>query len=620
MKSSATALPISPEPNQFDDNFLNVIGNEFRFNHAKGLAEWIKNSADAYVTTARCPDDRQFILLRFQIVNPKQRSVFECIDFVGMTAAKIDNALKRWGDPKAAQYERATATYGGHGNGGKFYMRQMFRTSRFITYRDGKLNVFGFDREKRYGYVPDLKNRRMSLENALKFARIDDLEIPEAVLKRWNKTKNPGFTVVVGDSPSKFSGRATVDSILDKLRVHPQARPLVTHKPVIVVKKGDPWGERLTLPELEPKPGFEKPRKIKVPAHLTWEGAKFKYRTEAFPNPELILRTSSEPFGRHGELSALNAVDILGKVGCIASYRVNELGYLANSGEAEFIYGECHCPVLEEGPNNCVRNDREKLVDNPMSNALLDWIRQQVDALAMEMAERRAEERKTHNLVSASLFNQFLDKWKNKFMARLTAELFGGVGIGDSFGGGGQGGEIVEAGPGGDGNGNGGGNGDGETTGGDEGGASGGAGDIPRRGARFPRVLLSGHDLDPLNPDSKEPWECDPRHPPVYQRDIDVEAGIYWINTSRPLADRIMEKYGAESPRWREYMFQRYVDIITKQAIHELGKREEQLNADQVDGLLDDVTSRVHDAAVQDLDRFLFEESLEEPDTDEPGG
>jgi hypothetical protein len=612
------AIQIAPEPNQFDDHFLDVIGNEFRFSHAKGLAEWLKNSADAYATTTKgVRDEHQYIVLRFQVVNPKQRSVFECIDFVGMTAAKIDNALKRWGDRRAAQYERSAATLGGHGNGGKFYMRQMFRTSRFITFRDGKLNVFGFDKDKRYGYAVGQKNRRLSLESALEFAQLDDLDIPDEVRNRWRKTKNPGFTVVVGDGPHKFSGRATVDSILEKLRVHPQARRLVTHKMIVMVQKGNSWGERLTLPEILPKPGFERPRRIKLPTTLTLDGQKFKYRTSEHPNSELVLHTSEEPFGRHGELSALNAIDIIGKVGCIASYRINELGYLMNSAEAEFIYGECRCPILEEEQFNCVRNDREKLVDNPMSNALIDWIRQQVDGLALEMAEARTKEKKTHNLASASLFNQFLDKWKNKFMMKLTAELFGGVGIGGGFGGSGSGAEPTDGGPSGEGGGTGGGHGGGETTGGEEGGDKGGTGNIPRRGPRFPRVLLSGHDTDPLNPDSDEPFECDERHPPVYQRDIDVEAGIYWINTSRPLADRIMEEYGAESPRWREYMFQRYVDIIVKQAIHELGKREEQLNADQVDGLLDDVTSRVHDAAVEDLDRFLFEESLEEPEAED---
>ena len=35
-------------------------------------------------------------------------------------------------------------TLGGHGNGGKFYMRQMFGESKLVTYLDGKINIFGF--------------------------------------------------------------------------------------------------------------------------------------------------------------------------------------------------------------------------------------------------------------------------------------------------------------------------------------------------------------------------------------------------------------------------------------------------------------------------------------------
>ena len=53
---SLSGSAIKPEPNEFDDNFLNVIGNEFKFDHAKGLAEWMKNSADAYSTTAKVRD------------------------------------------------------------------------------------------------------------------------------------------------------------------------------------------------------------------------------------------------------------------------------------------------------------------------------------------------------------------------------------------------------------------------------------------------------------------------------------------------------------------------------------------------------------------------------------
>jgi hypothetical protein len=32
------AAAIRPVPNEFDDHFLNIVGNEFKFDHAKGLS------------------------------------------------------------------------------------------------------------------------------------------------------------------------------------------------------------------------------------------------------------------------------------------------------------------------------------------------------------------------------------------------------------------------------------------------------------------------------------------------------------------------------------------------------------------------------------------------------
>ena len=61
--------------------------------------------------------------------------------------------------------------------------------------------------------------------------------------------------------------------------------------------------------------------------------------------------------------------------------------------------------------------------------------------LSGEMAEKQRSEQKSRDLRQSSLFNQLLDRWKNKFMAKLTSELFGGKGIGDSFGGAGAGGD-----------------------------------------------------------------------------------------------------------------------------------------------------------------------------------
>jgi hypothetical protein len=616
-KTIAATSAIDPEPNEFDDNFLNIVGNEFKFDHAKGLAEWIKNSADAYSTTAKVKDSEQYILLRFDQKNPKRDSVFECIDFVGMMKRDIDKALKVWGLPTAAKKGTNTATFGGHGNGGKFYMRQMFKTAKVITFQSGLLNVFGFDENKRYGFARGLKNIKMNLEEALEFASIGGLRIPNDVKARWKRSpKLAGFTVVRGERPDKFSGRSSVDSILERLRLHPQARRLLSHKQVIYLPYAGAWGVRLEPPNVAPKEGFEKPRRIPLPKRHEYCGEVYSFRTKLHPDGELVLRTSDIPLSRSGEMAALNAIDILGEVGCIGSYKMNELGFMRP--ESEFIYGECRCPMLEEPEINCVRNDREKLVDNDLTQALLHWIHHQVDKLTSEMAARRAIEKRTRDLRESALFNQLLNRWKNKFMVKLTGDLFGGSRIGDAFGGFGGGSEEKVA------SGNaskksgkskvGGNMGEGDDGGG-------GSGDEKRKGPVFPRVLLSDHDRDPLGPDNTEPFRCYPRQPPVYQRSEDVSHAIYWINCSRSLAEKILDTYGADHPRWREYLFQRYVDIILKQAVYELATHKPDLRPEDIDNLIDQISSRVHDAAAGDLENFLFGEALTgtaaEPSSDE---
>src|SRR5262249_25575658 len=153
-------------PNEYADEFLDIIGQEFRFDHAKGLAEWLKNSADAY-TREDIPDDEQVILLELAEGVPKKTSVFRVIDFVGMTHDDIVQAFKRWGERRAASRGSRRMTLGGHGNGGKFYMRQSFETSQFVTYKSGRLNIFGFNKERRYGFAEGFENTRMSLSRAL---------------------------------------------------------------------------------------------------------------------------------------------------------------------------------------------------------------------------------------------------------------------------------------------------------------------------------------------------------------------------------------------------------------------------------------------------------------------
>jgi hypothetical protein len=81
---------------------------------------------------------------------------------------------------------------------------------------------------------------------------------------------------------------------------------------------------------------------------------------------------------------------------------------------------------------------------------------------------------------------------------------------------------------------------------------------------------------------------------------------VYWINTSRPLATAILDRHGAESPRWREYHFQRFVDIIVMESLHSMEKKGMELTFDLVENKINDVIKTIHDNALQDLSPFLL--------------
>lgn len=169
-------IRIRPQDAVFHEKILDTFGSNFS-DHAKGIGEWLKNSVDAYIRE-NISDENQNIILNFSKKNNKLERI-ECIDFVGTTFKDIEESLKVWGNPDAASKGREFKVYGGHGNGGKFYMRQMFESSYFITYRDDRITVFGFNKEKKYGYDEKYKDTKVSFKEAIKIA-----EIPEHILKR----------------------------------------------------------------------------------------------------------------------------------------------------------------------------------------------------------------------------------------------------------------------------------------------------------------------------------------------------------------------------------------------------------------------------------------------------
>lgn len=594
---------INEEPNEFDDHLLDVIGSSFSFDHVKGIGEWIKNSVDAYLREGS-PDEKQRIILKFTDRNQEHAS-FECIDFVGMTNENIVKALKRWGDPDAANRGKNIKVYGGHGNGGKFYMRQMFEESYYITYRDYHINIFGFSGNKKYGFAQGYKNKQVSPVEALEIAGINNIQIPTDIEQSILGGKN-GFTVVKGSGPKEMKKTVKAQMLCGRLKNHPQVRRLLKNIPLQVIYNNQIAVSELKPDPLSPLPGFEKLEPIKIPSRLDFvssSGATVyaNMSNSKYSDGELRLYTSEVAMER-SRYEDLNRVDIIGELGVIGSYKLQEIPTQGYFPQLAFIYGECECPMLENPEADCVQNDRSKLVENDITKALLEWIGKEIGSLAAKINEKEKKQQEIMQHQISSMYNNFLDDWKNKFMSRVYSTILVGPGEGPG-GGSGVGGSLGEFGFG---------VGTGKKSGGGQGENAGG-GNTEKKGKRFPRILLSGEggDADPLS-DAGEPLILDPRHGVIYQRPQDVNEGIYWINTASPLAVSILDHYNADHPRWRDYLLQRYIDIFTQEALERLEKKDpDQFNNSTVNQQIREVIMRVQEAASKDLKSFLFDDQFE---------
>lgn len=584
-------MAIKPESPIIDSAVLDLIGREFKFDHAKGISELLKNSIDAYNLEGNSdPDQEVYILL--DLASNNRVKLIQVLDFVGMTKEKIDAAFKRWFDPTAAKTvnlseKKDIKTLGGHGNGGKFYMREMFVTSELVSYRNGYINCFGFDKSKNYGFDQNLNDRKVDLSEAIKLSGLEKYcNLFDKVLRAINKFNR--FTVIRCQNPKNSHKTNTLSELINKLVAHPQAKRIIQFKNVYLITNNSNKITRLSIPELKPKKGFESFREFVCPEFVFNEDEKIKIQNHH--NIKLKLFTSDEPL-KGMKHKGRNSIDFLGDIGVIANYDISKIGHFQAFGYSEFIYGECECPIMEV--EDLVTNDRQNFIEAPLTQAILNWVKGCVEKLCLEMDAQVKKEKKIKNLHKTSQLNELLNRWKNRFLEKMFRERLAGTG--DSFGIEGQNeeswtptGKSSKS------------KKNNERPAGNKGGSK------KRNSASFPMVKISGIDPDPFGIDDT-PFECDKRQPAVYQRPIDFQNGIYWINTSKMIANKILDKYGPDSSNWRDYLFQRYLDIIIKESIFFLSKSDSDFNSDTVLNEFDRITSDVLDMAAQDLDAFLFD-------------
>ncbi len=379
------SIEILSEENIFDDGFLDLIGGEFTA-HEQGLAEWLKNGVDAALA-CDCPSGAETVFLRFTDGQRSRPPVFECVDFVGMTMEDVETRFKPWG--KLSGHGDRPGSYGGYGIGGKFYMRQMFDCSYLITYCRGRVNIFGFDLNRRYGYARGYRNGLMAPEEALRLADIESL-VERAGVRDPVVSGKRGFSVFRGLGPKGIGKKIDVLNLCQRLRSHPQAqRPLKSER-VCVIHNGAVAIEWLKPRSIPRRPGFEKPWIRKIPGRV-WLMERGK-RKEVYlsrdsrPPGTLRLFVSGESLVQEGKMASLNRIDFVGKDGVVASYRIGELDL--DIPYSESIFGECRLTRLDSDEGCLAKKTRDRLVDSAEARALLGWVGSQVGAFS-QMIQRR---------------------------------------------------------------------------------------------------------------------------------------------------------------------------------------------------------------------------------------
>ena len=124
--------------------------------HEQGLPELLKNASTAYANANSPTEDRVLTLF---IGNHEGEKYIALLDHVGMTVEDIEGRFSDWGNPEAFVESVPTDEIleGGHGNGGKCYMTQMFESYSYIhTVRGGRGSKYGFVADDpNPGYFPN---------------------------------------------------------------------------------------------------------------------------------------------------------------------------------------------------------------------------------------------------------------------------------------------------------------------------------------------------------------------------------------------------------------------------------------------------------------------------------
>ncbi len=412
-----------------EEGAIRLICRAFQ-SHENGLPEWLKNAADAYARE-NASEEKRIIVLFFDYGRREVQPSISCLDFSGMTSYMIEENFRIWADPESARRGSSSfAIQGGHGNGGKCYMTQMFDDySYFSAVKNNKRNCYGVGGGSiRFGYIPNREQGKdilvndlaSELDNELRRIRFSINSFSKPILNALKMAD--GFTLVKGVSPKGYANRIPAQKLIESLQEHTQMIQTLELCKVYVIVNGEIIHNKkpLQLPEIEPEEGYEKPRIIEIPKLLKDPRSNEMISTTnngTLPKGELILKTSDVSMrwskkGRHNIVYKSES----GYIGFIA---VSELDI--QSAFRDRIYGECNLKSLEPFK----QNERRRLADSPLTRSLECFISEQIQEYCREF---EARDRRRYNKVEKNIIsrmNEALDRWKNQFLNEILKGMWG---------------------------------------------------------------------------------------------------------------------------------------------------------------------------------------------------
>ncbi len=405
--------------------------------HEQGLPEWFKNATAAYARE-NVPTENRVITLLFGKRRADDAPYIAVLDHVGMTVQDIEEKFADWGNPQShlPDIETDEEIPGGHGNGGKCYMTQMFEVSAYLhTVKDGRCSRYGFNGgDPHPGYFPDkarargipVSGAKEELTRALDELGVRVASLPDAVLAAI--AVRGGFTLVVGIKPKHFAERNAWKVLVeDALINHHQMVQTTETNQIFVMRDGRAVADYapIRMPEISPHEFAPEPRVVAIPALLKdpVSGQMCETTSQGAPSGQLLLRTSDVSMRRSRK--GRHHIRFMSRAHAIAFLKMEDI---SRSYWVDRMYGECQLDSLRQFETN----DRARLAEAPLTRALEDWLKTQVFDYENEFKKRERLESNQDYQLRVQRLNEHLDRWKNRFLE--DEQFLAGVGGGEGGG------------------------------------------------------------------------------------------------------------------------------------------------------------------------------------------